>query len=91
MKTHKYGWLIQPLPKQYQNASIELEWIAVNRFMNRMVERHPDGGLPNFRYINTEEASWLLGSEAYTYGDKVLLYIWQGVDVINEAQHGRTL
>ena len=88
---HKYGWVIQPLPKQYQQASIDFEWIAVNRFMQRMIEKHPHGGTPNFRYINAEEASWLLGSEAYTHANKALLYIWQGVDVINEAQHGRLL
>lgn len=86
----KYGWLIQPVPRHFTQDVI-IEWIMVCAYLDKMKKKHPDGGIPFFRYITAEEATWLIGKKAYEFTGVTLLYIYQEVDLIAEAMHGNTL
>jgi hypothetical protein len=65
---------------------IDAEMFALNEVINDVRCQHPNHGEIKWRIVDADEASWLVGAEAFEHEKRVFYYAWQGDDVIAQAR-----
>ena len=87
MNQHLSGWSIRAYSASVLDIfGIDSEMFALNEVINDVKIKHPSGGEISWRIVDADEASWLVGAEAFEHDNRVFYYAWQGEDVIAQAR-----
>ena len=87
MSDLQFGWSIRAYSQGVFNVfGIDAEMFALNEVINDVKRQHSDGGEVFWRIVDADEASWLVGAEAFEHDNRVFYYAWQGNDVIAQAR-----
>lgn len=65
---------------------IDGELYAVNEIINDVKCDHPEHKETNWRIVDADEASWLVGADAFKHDNRVFFYAWKGQDAIAQAR-----
>ena len=87
MNELKFGWSIRAYSQAILDVfGIDAELYAVNEVVKDVKAKAPDGGEVFWRIVDADEASWLVGAEAFKHPNRVFFYAYQGQDPIAEAR-----
>ena len=85
--SHGCGWSIRAYSLSVlEHFGIDGEMYALNEVMNDIRYKHPHGGEIKWRIVDADEASWLVGAQAFDHPKRVFFYAYQGQDVIALAR-----